>query len=79
MSAIFERVKKILIERFAIHPDKIQLSTDLQKELNMDSMDAIDLLLAVNETFAIRIPEQSLEKIHTVSQLLDCIEKHNPK
>ena len=79
MPKILEQITQILVERFAIQPDKIQLTADFQKDLNMDSMDAIDLLLAVNETFSIRIPEQSLDKIHTVSQLLDCIEKHKPK
>ena len=75
---IQDKLKKILVERFAIDPAKIQLNTDLQKELNLDSMDAIDLLLAVNETFGIQLPEQSLEKIHTVGDLVEHIEKFTP-
>lgn len=70
---IQEKLKKILVERFAIDPTKIQPNTDLQKDLNLDSMDALDLLLAVNETFGIQLPEQSLEKIHTVSDLVERI------
>lgn len=70
---IEEQVRKILVARFAVDPAKIQLNTDLQKDLNLDSMDAIDLLLAVNETFGIQLPEQSLEKIHTVGDLITCI------
>lgn len=72
----FEQIKHILVERFAIDSHKIQPTSDLQKELKLDSMDAIDLLLAVNEVFAIRIPEQTLENIHTVSQLVEVIEKY---
>lgn len=75
-SATFDAVKKILVERFAINASLIHASADLQKELNLDSMDAIDLLLAVNETFSIRVPEQLLENIHTVSELVAVIEKH---
>lgn len=71
----FDQVKKILVDRFAINQSLIQLSADMQKELKMDSMDALDLLLAVNETFNIRISEQSLEKIRTVGELVAAIEK----
>lgn len=73
---VFEQVKKILVDRFAIKSDHVQLSADMQKDLNMDSMDALDLLLAVNETFNIRISETALEKIHTIADLVDCIEKN---
>lgn len=76
---LFQLVKKILVERFAIDPSKIQPNTDLQKDLNLDSMDAIDLLLAVNETFSVRMPEQVLENVHTVAELVAVIEKHKPK
>ncbi|OGT40951.1 MAG: hypothetical protein A3F13_02485 [Gammaproteobacteria bacterium RIFCSPHIGHO2_12_FULL_40_19] len=75
----FELVKHILVERFAIDPAKIHLATDLQKDLNLDSMDAIDLLLAINETFSIRVPEQMLENVHTMTQLIEMVEKHKPK
>ena len=71
----FETIKNILVERFAINPSIVQPKTDLQNELNLDSMDAIDLLLAINETFNIRIPEQSLENIHTLDELIVCVER----
>lgn len=73
---VFEQVKKILVERFAINPVHVQLSADMQKDLNMDSMDALDLLLAVNEAFGIRIAETTLEKVHTIADLVQHIEKN---
>lgn len=76
LSQTQEQLKKILVERFAIDATKIQPNTDLQKELNLDSMDAIDLLLAVNETFSIQLPEQLLEKIHTVRDLVEMIDQN---
>ena len=75
----FNLLKWILTERFAIDPANIHENTDLQKDLNLDSMDAIDLLLAVNETFSIRISEQVLENVHTVSELVSVIGQHKPK
>lgn len=75
----FDTLKKILVERFAINPAHVQPSAAFQKELNMDSMDAVDLLLAINETFDIRIPEKTLEEVHTVEEMVVCIQKHKPK
>lgn len=76
---IFEQLKKILVERFDVDPSKILPETDLQKDLNLDSMDAIDLLLAINESFMIRVPEQTLENVHTISQLVSVIAAHKSK
>ncbi|OGT32984.1 MAG: hypothetical protein A3C44_06530 [Gammaproteobacteria bacterium RIFCSPHIGHO2_02_FULL_39_13] len=76
MPDTFLQVRRILIERFAVNPDSVQPKTDLQNDLNLDSMDALDLLLAINETFGIRISEKSLESILTIEQLVACIEKH---
>ena len=75
----FDDLKQILVERFAINPAHVQPAADLQKELKLDSMDALDLLLAINETFDIRVPEQMLENIHTVAELVVVVDKYRPK
>ena len=73
---ISSALKQLLIERFDIEPELIHPEVDLQKECNMDSIDALDLLLAVNELFKIQIPEKSLASIHTVGDLEKMIEKY---
>lgn len=73
---LYEKVRDILVQRFAIAPNLISPEVDIQKDLHLDSMDAIDLLLALNESFSTRIPEKSLEHIHTLSELVDAIEGH---
>jgi len=77
--AIFNKVKALLIERFVIDEALITSEVQLQKELDMDSMDAMDLLLAVNDVFQIQVPEQSLADIHTVGDLVAIIKKYRPK
>ena len=79
MTTTFETIKKILVERFAIAPADVQPAADFQKELDLDSMDALDLLLAVNEHFKLRLPEETLASIHTVSELVDVVDQHLPK
>lgn len=70
----FDQIKHILIERFAIEPSSIQPETDLQKELNLDSIDALSLLFAVNETFSIRLPEKVLDNVHTIAELVEVVD-----
>lgn len=78
-TSTYEKVKQILIERFVIDSALITPEADLQKGLKLDSMDAIDLLLALNEKFSIRISEHALEKVHTIAELVAAIEEHQPK
>ena len=72
----FILIKKILIDRFVIPADKIQPESDLQATLALDSMDALDLLFAVNEVFSIRVPEKSLADIHTINDLINTIKRY---
>ena len=75
----YEKIKQLLVGRFSIDPAIIVPNADMQKDLGLDSMDAIDLLLALNETFSVRIPEKSLEGIHTVEQLVQAVEANKFK
>ena len=72
---IQDQLKTILIERFNIDPALIHPTVSLQKELKLDSMDAVDLLLAVNDVFSIQLPEEMLGKIHTLNDLTICVEQ----
>lgn len=76
---IFDQFKHILVERFAINPALVRPETDLQTELKLDSLDAIDLLFAVNDTFGINISDKTLENIHTIADLVNEIEKNTKK
>jgi len=72
---VFEKIKTLLDERFAIEPSLVLLTADLHKDLGLDSMDSVDLLLAVNETFGIQVRPEALSDIHTIQDLVTAIEK----
>ncbi len=76
-TAIFTSVKKILVERFVIDAALIQPEADLETTLNLDSMDAVDLLSVVNETFKVAISEQSFETVHTIADLVAVISEQD--
>jgi acyl carrier protein len=76
---VFTQVSVLLADRFLMTPAEITESTDFEHDLEMDSIDAIDLLIAVNELFKVQIPEDTLPEIHTVGHLVAVIEKHRQR
>lgn len=76
MSKLFESIRSLLVSRFGIDPALVVPSAHLQNDLRLDSVDAIDLVLAINETLKVRIPESTFQKIHTVGDLVSVVEEN---
>jgi acyl carrier protein len=69
-----DKIKNILVERFGVDPAKLHSNVNLHADLNFDSMDSVDLLLALNDAFSIRISEDVFKKVYTVADLVDAVE-----
>lgn len=72
-----DQIKRILIERFGVLPADIQPTTHFQQDLNFDSMDSIDLLFVINDVFQIRMPQEALDDVYTVSDLVSAVDKYS--
>jgi acyl carrier protein len=75
MSDILKRLQEIIGEQLAIEPEKVKLNADFVKELGADSLDVIELVMAIEYEFDIDIEDQYASKIATVGDALDHIEK----
>ena len=71
---ILEKVKVILAEQFDIDENEIAVETDLQDDLGADSLDVVDLLMSIEDEFEIEIPDEEIENIRTVGELVSYIE-----
>lgn len=71
---ILEKVKIILAEQFDVEEDTISLETDIQEDLGADSLDVVDLLMSIEDEFEIEIPNEEIENIKTVGELVSYIE-----
>ncbi len=71
---ILEKVKVILAEQFDIDEDTINPETDLQEDLGADSLDVVDLLMSIEDEFEIEVPDEEIENIRTVGELVSYIE-----
>lgn len=74
---VFEKVKVILAEQFDVEEDTITMDTNLEEDLSADSLDVVDLLMSIEDEFEIEIPDEEIENIRTVSELVSYIESNN--
>ncbi len=71
---VLEKVKVILSEQFDVEEDTITPETDLQADLGADSLDVVDLLMSIEDEFEIEVPDEEIENIRTVGELVSYIE-----
>jgi acyl carrier protein len=71
---IFDKVKKIVIEQLSVEPaEKVTPQANFANDLNADSLDTVELVMALEEEFDIEIPDEAAEQITTVQQAVDYI------
>lgn len=71
---VLEKIKVILAGQFDMEEDSIKPETDLQDDLGADSLDVVDLLMSIEDEFEIEIPDEEIENIRTVADLVNYIE-----
>ena len=71
---ILEKVKVILAEQFDVDEDTITMETDIQEDLGADSLDVVDLLMSIEDEFEVEIPDEEIENIRSVGELVSFIE-----
>ena len=76
MSEILSKVKKIVAENLAIEESKINDSSNFIEDLGADSLDQVELIMALEEEFGIEIPDEVAEKITTVAEAVKYIENN---
>ena len=72
-SDIFEKVKKIVVDQLSVEADKITPQANFANDLGADSLDTVELVMALEEEFDIEIPDEAAEKITTVQEAVDYI------
>lgn len=65
---IFEKVKKVVVSQLEVEEDKVTPEASFANDLNADSLDTVELVMALEEEFDIEIPDEEAEKIDTVGK-----------
>lgn len=75
MASVYDRVVEIVAEQLGAEKDKINKDTHFVNDLSADSLDVVELVMELEEEFDINIPDDAAEKIQTIGQAVDYIEK----
>lgn len=79
MSSIEDKVKKIIAEQLSVSEDQIKPDASFVEDLGADSLDTVELVMALEEEFEIDIPDEEAEKIVTFNDVLNYIKAHTGK
>ncbi|GAA4652404.1 acyl carrier protein [Kistimonas scapharcae] len=76
MSTIEERVKKIVCEQLGVKEEEVTNDASFVEDLGADSLDTVELVMALEEEFETEIPDEEAEKITTVQEAIDYVVSH---
>ena len=76
MSTIEERVKKIVAEQLGVKEEEVVNTASFVEDLGADSLDTVELVMALEDEFEMEIPDEQAEKITTVKQAIDYATAH---
>ena len=76
MENIEQRVKKIVAEQLSVNESEIKIESSFVDDLGADSLDTVELVMALEEEFECEIPDEEAEKISTVQAAIDYIKAH---
>ncbi len=75
MASVPEKVKEIVVEQLGVDEAEVTASASFVDDLGADSLDTVELVMAFEEAFELEIPDEDAEKIRTVQDAIDYIEK----
>jgi acyl carrier protein len=79
MEPVADRVKKIIVDQLGVEEELVNAEASFVDDLGADSLDTVELVMALEEEFGIEIPDEDAEKITRVKEAVEYIEKHMEK
>jgi acyl carrier protein len=76
---VFEKIKEIIIEQLQADDAVITMETSLMKDLEADSLDAVEIIMAIEDEFDIEIPDEEAEKFQSIGDIVRFVEEQKRK
>ena len=73
---VFEKLQSVVADQLDVEPEKVALEANIAEDLGADSLDIVDLVMAIEEEFDMEIPDDAVEKIKTVGDIVNYIESN---
>ena len=75
--AVFDDVRDVVVEQLSVAPEAVKLESKSIEDLGADSLDVVELVMALEEKFEVEIPDGDAEKLITINDVVSYIEKLN--
>ena len=73
---VFDKIKEIIVEQLGVEEDAVTSEANIQEDLGTDSLDIVDLIQTIEDEYDLSIPDEAVEEIKTVSDIVNYIEKN---
>jgi len=77
LASVYERVRSIVAERLGVEEDKVTMDAEFIGDLNADSLDLVEVIMAMEQEFDLEIKDDEAENIRTVADAVNFIEEHS--
>ena len=71
---VFDKIKDIIVEQLDVEEDAVTMEASITEDLGADSLDVVDLVMSIEESFDVEIPDEEVENIKTVGDIVKYIE-----
>ncbi|MDD5987050.1 MAG: acyl carrier protein [Eubacteriales bacterium] len=71
----FDKIRDIIAEQLGVEADDVKMDTHLMKDLEADSLDAVEIIMAIEDEYDIEIPDEEAEKFQKVSDIVNYVEE----
>lgn len=72
---VLDVIKGMIIDQLGVSDDELQLETNLMKDLEADSLDAVEIIMAIEDEYDIEIPDEDAERFQTIGDIVSYVEK----
>ncbi len=76
MKMVFDKIKELIAEQLDVDASTITMETDFMKDLEADSLDAVEIILGVEDEYGIEIPDEVAENFTKVGDIVKYVEEH---
>ncbi|KKK99598.1 hypothetical protein LCGC14_2631150 [marine sediment metagenome] len=77
MSETLERVKNIIVSQLGVDENEVKTESSFVDDLGADSLDVVELVMALEEEFGLEIPDEDAERINTVTEVISYLDEKN--
>ncbi|MDD6478266.1 MAG: acyl carrier protein [Oscillospiraceae bacterium] len=71
---VFEKIKKILAEQLDVDEEELTMETKIAEDLGADSLDVVELLMAIEDEFDVEVPDDEIENVKTIGDVVEYIQ-----